>query len=117
MQGGETAEDHALVVGPGRAAVVRAGGGEPVVDQAGRADHAASVQPLPLPQRPVSVLLLAGYPGGEQRGEGEEQFVGDRVLVVPLLVPPQPAAAGVIPAAQAVREDGLRRDPVPLVPG
>ena len=31
--------------------------------------------------------------------EREEQLVGDRVLVRPVRVPPQPAAAGVVPAA------------------
>src|SRR6202035_3256280 len=67
VQRAESAEDHALVVRPGRAAVVRAAGGKPVVDQARRADHGASVQPLPLAQRPVTVLLLPRYPGGEQR--------------------------------------------------
>ena len=47
VQRGEPADDHALVVGPGRSAVVRAVGGQPVVDQAGRADHAAAGEPPP----------------------------------------------------------------------
>ena len=47
VQHGEPADDHALVVGPGRSAVVRAVGGQPVVDQAGRADHAAAGEPPP----------------------------------------------------------------------
>src|ERR1700722_710012 len=93
-QRGEPAEDHALVVGPGRAAVVRAPRGEPVVDQAVRPDHAAVAQPFPGAQRPVQVFRVLRHPLGQPRGERQEQIAGDRVLVTPVGVPPQPAAAG-----------------------
>jgi hypothetical protein len=49
VQRDESAEDHALVVGPGDSLVVGAPGGEAVVDQAAGADHAAPAQPSPLP--------------------------------------------------------------------
>ena len=60
VQHGEAADDHALVVGPGRAAVVHAAGGEPVVDQVARADQPAGLQPPPLAQRPLQVTARAG---------------------------------------------------------
>src|SRR5206468_9626367 len=40
-QRGQPAQDYALVVGPGGGAVVLAVPGDPVVDQAGRADEAS----------------------------------------------------------------------------
>ena len=117
VKGGQPAEDHALVVGPGGAAVVRARRREPVVDQAVRADQAASAQPLPLPQRPGPVLLVTWCPLMQQRRQRKEQFVGDRVLVSPILVPPQPAATCTVPAALVMREDRPGRAEVPALGG
>ena len=117
VQRGEPAEDHPLVVGPGDAAVVRARGGQAVVDQAARADQAAAVQPVPRPQRPVPVGRVARHPLGEPRGQRQEQLVGDRVLVPAVLVPPQPAPEGAVPAGQAVREDRPRGVEVALLAG
>src|SRR6185369_5259913 len=79
VQRGEPADDYALVVGPGRAAVVGAVGGQPVVDQAGRADQPAGAEPLPLAQRPVEITAGAAAGVGRalmQAACGEqEQFV------------------------------------------
>src|SRR5580693_3432054 len=116
-QGGQPAQDHALVVGPGGAAVVGARRGEPVVDQAARTDEAAGVEPVPFPLSPGQVATVPRRALMEQGGEGQEQLVGDGVLVVPGRVPPQATAAGVVPAAGVVGEDGLCRVQVTAVPG
>src|SRR5580693_9856814 len=115
-EGGQPAQDHALVVGPGGAAVVGACRGEPVVDQAAGTDEAAGVEPLPLSLGPAQVAVVTRCALMEQGREGQEQLVGDGVLVVPGRGPPQAATAGVVPGPCAVGEDGASRVQIAAVP-
>jgi len=99
VQHGEPADDHALVVGPGRSAIVGAVGGQPVVDQAGRADHAAGREPLPFSQGPVEITAGgAGRALMQAARDEQEELVRYRVLVGLAARPPQAAAAHVVPA-------------------
>jgi len=105
----EGAEDYALVVGPGGRPVVLAGGVEAVVDQRMRVDHSGCGEPLPLACGPIEIrgLPLDGRSPGQARRHGQEELVGDGVLISPRLAPPDAAVAGGVPAAGHVGEDGL----------
>jgi len=116
VQHGEPADDHALVVGPGRSAVVRAVRGQAVVDQADRADHAAGLEPPPFAQRPVEVIagralmettLMETTLMKAARDE-QKQLVRDRVLVSLPAGPPQAAATRVVPAVRHPGEQPAR---------
>src|SRR5579875_3064177 len=110
VQHGKPADDHALVIGPCRAAVVAAGGGQPVVDQAGRADQPAGREPLPLAQRPVQIAAAAtGRALMQAARDQQEQLVRYRVLVGPASRPPHPAAAHLVPACRDPREQRTGR--------
>src|SRR5215469_1338229 len=113
----ETAEDDALVVGVRGLAVVHAVGRESVINQAILADHAAGAEPVPLAARPVEVVAAAGGEPVQPRCGREKEFVGDRVLVRPIVVPPQATAARVVPAGGHVLEDPLACRQVPFLAG
>src|SRR5258708_28801965 len=53
----------------------------------------------------------------QQGRQREEQLVGDRILVGPVLVPTQATAAGVVPASLVAGEDGPGRVEVTAVTG
>ena len=51
------------------------------------------------------------------RCHGKEQLVRDGVLVVPVFAPPNAPAAGGVPCARHISEDGLSHREIALVPG
>src|ERR1700683_3018455 len=118
VQRGQPAEDHALVVGPGHAAVVLAPRGEAVIDQAAGSDEAAGMNPVPLPQRPAQVgATIVAAALMQPGGENQEQLVADRVLVPSVRVPPHATAAGAVPARHQVGEDRPGRRQVAVIAG
>src|SRR5580698_5285320 len=92
VQRGEPTEDDALVIGPGRLAVILARRGEAVVDEVRRVDEPAGVEPGQLFLSPLQVRRLVGYQV-KAGGQLQEEFVGDGVLIVVRGLPYEPAAA------------------------
>src|SRR3569833_1137583 len=113
----QPAEHDALVVGPGRLAVVGAAAGEAVVDQMVTVDHAAALEPRPLVLGPAQVRRVTGNAVVQGRGELEEQLVRDGVLVVLGLAPPDAAAAGAVPVGEHVVRVRTCGAEVAAVPG
>lgn len=89
----EPPEDDALVVGPGRLAVVLALIVEAVVDEVVLVDEAAVLKPRPLFVGNLQVLGVAGDAVREGRSHGEVELVGDGADVFAVLLPVDAAVA------------------------
>ena len=82
----------------------------PSFDEVLRVDHSGRGKPSPFLLRPSQVagLHCSAGPRGEAGSYGEEEFVGNGILIGAVLVPPNATAATAVPAGGHVRKDLFR---------
>src|SRR3989442_12542062 len=102
----QSAQDNALVVGPGGLTIVLAYAGQSIIDQVLGVNHAAFVKPRPLLLSPMQVAFIGCTPI-ESCSNRQEEFVGNSVFIITFLGPPDAASTCHVPTSLHISKDSL----------